>query len=103
MKELNLSGKDWFMEIEAAHYCGVSDRQFREHALAYGLKPRRFMGKKLYARADLFRAIDASPTWHGASEIPTRGYIGIEPSMGERLRPGRRRPFVPRRKPQDAT
>ena len=28
MKELNLAGKDWFAEIESAHYCGVSVSQF---------------------------------------------------------------------------
>lgn len=38
---------------EAAHYCGVSNSQFRKNALAYHLVPERFMGKQLYSRADL--------------------------------------------------
>lgn len=46
--KLDLSGKDWLTVEEAAHYCGVSNSQFRKNALSYGLTPRRFMGKQLY-------------------------------------------------------
>ena len=58
--QFNLAGKDWFTVPEAAFYCGVSESQFREHAMAYGLTPRRFMGKQLYEKAALYAAIDAS-------------------------------------------
>jgi hypothetical protein len=51
--------KDFFNVSEAAVYCGVSESQFRrksnENCLAYV----PFMGKKLYKRADLARAIES--------------------------------------------
>lgn len=42
-EKLDLSDKDWLTVEEAAHYCGVSNSQFRRNALSYGLTPRRFM------------------------------------------------------------
>jgi len=59
---INLSGKDWLTVDEAAHYCGVSRSQFDARATEYGIEPRNFMGKKLYEKAGLHRAIyDARP------------------------------------------
>lgn len=59
-KELiNLLGKDYLTVIEAAHYAGVSVAQFNRHRKAYGITPRRFMGKVLYRKADLQAAIEA--------------------------------------------
>ncbi|WP_448098142.1 hypothetical protein [Luteibacter yeojuensis] len=63
-KELNLAGKDWFTEDEAAHYCGVSISQFKAHYEELGISPRRFMGKKLYAREELSSVISRSDPWH---------------------------------------
>lgn len=63
VSQFNLAGKDWFTVPEAAFYCGVSESQFREHALAYGLTPRRFMGKQLYERAELYAAIHGAIPW----------------------------------------
>ncbi|MFG6110646.1 hypothetical protein [Stenotrophomonas nematodicola] len=58
----DLSGKDWLTVEEAAHYCGVSRSQFDSKIAEYGIEPRNFMGKKLYEKAGLHRAIhDASP------------------------------------------
>lgn len=57
-RELNLLGKDFFSEAEAAHYCCVSLSQFRERAAQHGIVSIWFMGKKLYRREDLQRAIE---------------------------------------------
>lgn len=68
-KELNIAGKDWLNVSEAAFYCGVSESQFRKSALAYGLTPRKFMGKQLYEKAALYRAIAEAPNWHPAPRM----------------------------------
>jgi len=57
-REINLLGKDFFSEAEAAHYCCVSLSQFRERAPEYNIVATWFMGKKLYRREDLQRAIE---------------------------------------------
>ncbi len=56
----DLSGKDWLTADEAAFYCGVSVAQFNAKAPECGLEPRNFMGKKLYEKAGLHRAIHAA-------------------------------------------
>jgi hypothetical protein len=63
-ENIRLEGKDWFRENEAAEYCGVSPAQFREGARGAGISARRFLGRKLYSRADLYAAIAASPELH---------------------------------------
>lgn len=60
---INLSGKDWLTVDEAAHYCGVSRSQFDARATEYGIEPRNFMGKKLYEKAGLHRAIHDARPW----------------------------------------
>lgn len=75
-EKIELDGKDWLTVIEAAHYCGVSNSQFRKYALAYGLTPRKFMGKQLYEKAALYNAIYGSEQWQmspsiGAVNVPT--------------------------------
>lgn len=62
--EFNIAGKDWFKEDEAAHYCGVSLRQFQTHYQSLGIAPKRFMGRKLFAREELYTAISRSDPWH---------------------------------------
>jgi hypothetical protein len=57
--ELNIVGKDYLTEDEAAHYCCVSYSQFRRCAQEYSLQPRTFMGKKVYRKTDLQRAMEA--------------------------------------------
>lgn len=59
----DLSGKDWLTVGEASHYCGVSESNFRKHATAYGLEPRRFMGKQLYEKAEVYRSISDAKEW----------------------------------------
>ena len=58
IKIINLLGKDYFTEKEAAHYCGVCDRHFRRESMKNGIFPIRHMGKKLYRRVDLQRSIE---------------------------------------------
>jgi hypothetical protein len=59
----NLAGKDWFTELEAAFYCGVSTGHFAKHYADLGISPRRFMGKKLFSRIALSRVIEMSDPW----------------------------------------
>jgi len=104
-EDINLAGKDWLTVDESAHYCGVSVSQFREHALAYGLTPRRFMGKQLYERAELYAAIHGAEPWQrstgaATARTSTGGKMGVRSgSPLGRLTPERRREFVPRKKP----
>ncbi len=66
----DISGKEWLTVDEAAHYCGVSPGQFRKNAPDLGLVPRNFMGKQLYEKSELYRAI------YNASDWTTRGRVG---------------------------
>jgi len=101
-EEINIVGKDWLTEIEAAHYCGVSRRQFCAKRAGYGLVPHRFMGKKLYAKDELCAAIRASEDWY---QEPDRTIATAVPPMSdpklqaiwERLGNVRLRPYVPRK------
>lgn len=97
-KPFDIAGKDWLTVDESAHYCGVSLRQFKERASDYRLQPRKFMGRKLYSKAELYLAIESAPGWypdtHAAPHAPIPG------SLAERLRPIRRRPFKARKKAQ---
>lgn len=69
----DLAGKDYFTQAEAAHYCCVSESQFRKYAAEVGLQPGLFMGKIVYRRSDCQRAIEA----HGYNNSP-RGKLGPE-------------------------
>ncbi len=110
-RTLHLEGKDWFTESEAAEYCGVALSTFREGYRSLGIVPRRFMGKKLYSRADLFAAIDKSPAWDlrlrssGHVEVAVWQRLPITPTMEEldpdlarRLSTIRQRPYKARKK-----
>lgn len=72
-KEFNLAGKDWFTEEEAAYYCGVSVRQFQGHYEELGIRPRRFMGRKLYSREELSTVISRSNPWHATDSTGMSG------------------------------
>lgn len=65
-EDLNLSGKDWLTVDEAAFYCGVSNSQFRANVAAYGIIPRRFMGRQLYEKSALYAAIYGAQAWQGS-------------------------------------
>src|SRR5258706_2837302 len=56
--DLNILGKDYLTQEEAAHYCCMSLRQFQEVSAGYGIRCGRFGGKLLYRRADLQGAIE---------------------------------------------
>jgi hypothetical protein len=58
--DFNLAGKDFFTEKEAAHYCGVSPSQFRKKHGEYGITSSNFMGKRMYRKDDLRRALESS-------------------------------------------
>ena len=96
-KEFTLAGKDWFTEVEAAHYCGVSKSQFAARAPEYGIAARRFMGKKLYERAALHEAISKAPLWHGEAQTFTVSE-NSPLSPYRNLSAQRLRPYRPRKK-----
>ena len=92
MPDFDLRGKDWFTEAEAAHYCGVSVSQFREHSRQF--IARRFLGKKIYARADLYEAISRAEPWHRPGDPQAKDGARVLP---ENLRSARLRPYRPRK------
>ena len=55
---LDLAGKDYFTEKEAAHYCGVCLRQFQKKIKQTPLRAGRFFGKNMYRRTDLQKLIE---------------------------------------------
>jgi len=56
--DLNLN-KDYLNTEEAAIYCGVSRSQFTRRITGACIPSVLWMGRKLYKRADLARAIDS--------------------------------------------
>ena len=99
MIQFNLLGKHWLTVLAAAHYCGVHEDTFAKRANEYGLHPRNFMGKKLYERAELYRAIHQAPLWgvrQAWSEVPPISMegMGVSKSVGDALQKLRR--TVPR-------
>src|SRR5690606_29258713 len=56
--EVNIAGKDYFTEEEAAHYACVSESQFRAKREEYGLLGFWWMGKKVYRKADIQQAME---------------------------------------------
>ena len=103
-ERLILEGKDWFREPEAAEYCGLSVDKFREWYKEVNITPRRVGGRKLYSRADLYRAIDSSPEWQpntnaaqaGTSPGPRMAAKSGSPLAG--FRPARQRDYAPRKR-----
>ncbi|MBE5272203.1 hypothetical protein [Stenotrophomonas sp. B2] len=82
---LDILGKDWLTADEAAHYCGVSVSQFNAHAHEYDLDPRKFMGKKLYAKAALYQAIYGAKAWTRPSSTSAPTLAATSPEMKEAL------------------
>lgn len=93
-RSFNIAGKDWLTVPEAAHYCGVSESQFRHKAADLGLIPSKFMGKQLYEKAALYRAIDASQSWSDMPAQPMRSLSSQYPNLVARPL----RPYKPRKK-----
>ncbi|WP_329847223.1 hypothetical protein [Stenotrophomonas sepilia] len=82
---IDLSGKDWLTVDEAACYCGVSASQFNARAHEYELKPRNFMGKKLYEKAALYKAIYGAKAWTCPSATSAPTLAATSPEMKEAL------------------
>jgi len=99
VRAADLAGKDWLTEPEAALYCCVSVSQFKKHAADYGLLPRNFMGKKLYEKAALYRAIAEAPPWGGYGGQALRGpaNLAVSPEVARRLDSLRTRAYRPRK------
>ena len=57
---VDLSGKDFLTETEAAAYCCVSKSTFCQHARSIGVQARRWMGRKVYSKAELYAAMDVT-------------------------------------------
>lgn len=76
-ERLLLEGKDYFREPEAAEYCGLSVDEFRSWYPGMHVVPRRVgsgkRGRKLYSRAALIAAIEASPEWQPSTFAASRG------------------------------
>ena len=53
-----IGGKDYLTQAEAAAYCCVSLRQFTSKAPEVGLFPFKFMGKLVYRKEDLQKAME---------------------------------------------
>lgn len=122
-KPLNIAGKDWFTEEEAAFYSGVSLRQFQTHYQSLGIAPKRFMGRKLFAREELYTVISRSDPWHqdtqsekdrqsfvdaivrGRKEVEAAARLAKKLSKGpsglSELVPTPMRPYKPRKKVAD--
>lgn len=69
---MNLSGKDFFTEAEAAHYACVSQSQFRKRQAEYGILYSVFMGKKVYRKVDIQRAMEQGAIAQNAPVKPDR-------------------------------
>lgn len=66
--ELNIAGKDFLTIEEAAHYACVSSSQFRDKAREHGLRPFRWMGKTVYRKDDIRRAMERAADLASAEE-----------------------------------
>lgn len=105
-EKIDISGKDWLTEPEAAHYCGVSLRKFQTDYTSIGIRPRRFMGKKLYSKSELCELIEKSQSWQNqlsngvATGLTSHGRKAVNDgaALSARLSPVPLRKFVPRKK-----
>ncbi|MEW6169282.1 MAG: hypothetical protein AB1651_16545 [Pseudomonadota bacterium] len=57
-RPFDIAGKDFLTVEEAAHYACVSYSQFRAKAREYGLRPFPWMGKTVYRKDDIRRAME---------------------------------------------
>lgn len=81
MPDIDLRGKDYLTQEEAAHYCGLSKRQFQIVAPGYGIRAASFGGKLLYRRTDLQRAIESA--WQPSDALRAHGCsIGAKRASG---------------------
>ena len=92
----DLAGKDYLNEQEAAHYACVSYSQFRQHAAAHGLCAFRWMGRKVFRKADIQRAMEKVRAVAADAETPpeasSQARTGFAVLAAAECRRRRRRP-----------
>lgn len=81
-EKLDPSMRDFLTEAEAAAYCCTSVRNFQRRRDEYGIKPVPRFGKNLYARADLYLAMNPVSPWQAS---PSNGGTDARISRGSRL------------------
>lgn len=59
---MNISGKEYLDETEAAHYCCLCKSKFRRDVMPV-VPPRDLFGKKVYRKKDLKELLDSAPEW----------------------------------------
>ena len=96
-RHFDLSGKDFLTEREAAHYACVSYSHFREHAAENGIRAFQWMGRKVYRKADIQRAMervrDASADAEALPDPSSKARTGFAVlAAAESARRRRRRP-----------
>lgn len=64
--KLDPSMRDFLTEAEAAAYCCTSVRNFQRRRDEYGIKPVPRFGRNLYARADLYKAMNPVDSWQAS-------------------------------------
>lgn len=87
--KLDSSMRDFLTEAEAAAYCCTSVRNFQRRRDEYGIRPVPRFGRNLYARADLYQAMNPVAPWqasqsNGGTNDPTYhgsrlGVVGVGP------------------------
>ena len=76
MQQINIIGKDYLTETEAAFYACMSLSHWKKKSKELNLSSFEFLGKKLYRKADIVREIESA--WQrsvGAASVE------IEPSL----------------------
>ena len=90
IRELNLSGKDYFSATEAAHYCCLSQSQFDEN-IAKEVAAINVAGRKVFSREALKTYIEGCPPWQRLSKGSAEE-VGAFSSFGGRLSPAPEQP-----------
>jgi len=83
---MNISGKDFLTEQEAAHYSCVSLSQFKKMYKVIGIKHGNFMGKKVYRKSDIQNAMNEA--WHqfNGEALKKTQHISAGMSQASKLR-----------------
>lgn len=75
-----IAGKDFLTEDEAAIYCCVAKSTFCQHARSLGIQARRWMGRKVYSKADLYEAMSRAETWQRSTGAQAESNISPAPT-----------------------
>ena len=95
---MNLAGKDYFTIDDAAAYAGVSLSQWKKEVKNYNIRSFKFMGKRLYRKADLVRLLEnAWQQSHGeAKTTPPPPSTGAKKASATALASARSRATRPK-------